>query len=102
MEAEVSRSDNKKLSADVAGLQDAYWFCTSEHVPFQDELVTAFSNWDPLPQLVADYVESLDEEFKDKVVKAFAMRFAEPWITRRKPGGCTTRGRLWQRRLAHC
>jgi len=73
--ARYAKWDEEKVRTDVASLQKAYKLCTSDNIPFQDELVTALRNCPA--QVVVDHVTSLDEDFKDAVVKAFTMQFAD-------------------------
>lgn len=71
--------DRKKIRKSVMAIQSSYQFCIRENLPFQDKLVTAFANCPP--QLFAEVVGSLDEDFRQAATKAFALRFASPSVT---------------------
>lgn len=63
-------------------LQKCYTLCKVESIPFADDFVTACATCPG--QMVATYFDHLDPGFRTEVVKCFAMRAADPEVTKRK------------------
>lgn len=70
---ECSATKTKHLVNRFGNLQHAFSFCKLMNIPYQDQLVTALANCPP--QVFAEHVEPLNEDFKTAVTKAFALRF---------------------------
>lgn len=63
----------------VSGLDTAFRICEDGGLPFRQEFVTGLSNCPP--QVFAEYVESLSDDFKTAAIKEFALRHADPKVT---------------------
>lgn len=84
----LGRYQNTKWSyikAYVAGLNAAYRLCDLEGIPFQQRFIDGLGNCPP--QILAECVEELDDDFKSAVVKKFALRLADPDVTAKKRMG---------------
>lgn len=81
----LSRYQNKAwpyIKKYVSDLNCAFRLCQDENLPFQDKYVTGLSHCPP--QVFAECVEELDDDFRSAVTKAFALRLADPLLTARK------------------
>ncbi|KAJ0121253.1 hypothetical protein J7T55_008416 [Diaporthe amygdali] len=66
----------------LSKLQRGYTMCVNESIPFAQDFVTACAKCPG--QVVATCFDHLDPGFKAEVVKAFALRVADPKVTQRK------------------
>ncbi|POS80736.1 hypothetical protein DHEL01_v200876 [Diaporthe helianthi] len=66
----------------VRGMQQCYNLCKEESIPFERDFVIVCANCPG--QVVADHFDQLDPGFRAEVMKTFAIRMADPQVTKRK------------------
>lgn len=74
--------DGAYVKSYVSLLDEAFRICEDEGIAFDCEFVTGLSNCPP--QVFAEYVEELSDNFKTAVMKEFALRHADPKVTAKK------------------
>lgn len=72
-------ADWEKIKGLAGNLQEGFRFCKTADLPFKDEFVTALMSCPP--QVFAQIVADLDDDFKTAATQRFAMRFADPSVT---------------------
>ncbi|ROW09023.1 hypothetical protein VMCG_02857 [Cytospora schulzeri] len=81
----LSRYNNKSWSYIknfVSELNWAFRLCKEECLPFERNFVTGLSNC--VPQVFAECLELLDDDFKTKATVTFALRHSDPAVTAKK------------------